>query len=153
MNNKKIDMSIAFRKISSSPPPVLQVDWFRINDFRLRKGLSLRSLHKELAQNYNIFTKRSKINDLLMCRSTECRAVLFIAVCHILGLSTNDYIFKDNHTESDSAIFNKHSNKKRACPIQKGKLKSTTKKSDDNVVEFKGRSAFGSCAVKDRCVF
>lgn len=131
--------------------PVYQIDFLRLDDIRLKKGISLRTLKLCLSEKYNVYTSRNFINDffrLRRCPST-CKASFFIAIADILGVSMNDYILKANQTESDTIIHNSQNEKK--TPVEG--LKKTTKNRDVNKVEYSNGVPVGSWFVKERCVF
>ena len=110
--------NIRFRSLLLSPDPVLRVNWEAMNSVRLRKGISLRSMHKLLSEDYNIFTSRKYINDFFNFSKTECRAVFFIAVVNLLGVSLEDCIQKCNQTRSGTGILNNQNAKKNSARDQ-----------------------------------
>ena len=113
-NTKNTDLrNIRFRRLHMSPEPVLQVDFARLESVRLRKGISLRDIHKRLTEEYNIFTARDYINDYFRGRrKPEVRASFYMSICDILDVKMDDYIIRTNHTESCPVIHNSHKGKK-----------------------------------------
>ena len=129
--------------------PIYQVDFLRLDDLRLKKGISLRMLKTWLAEDYNVYTSRNFINDFFSSRRcpSTCKASFFIAIADILDVNMRDYIFKCNHTDN-ATIMN---NNRTALKSPEEGINKTTKRDLVNVEYDNG--TVGNDLVKEGCVF
>ena len=136
--------------------PVYQVDFLRLDDLRLKKGISLRMLKTWLAEDYNVYTSRNFINDFFSSRRcpSTCKASFFIAIADILGVNMDDYIVKcndiANHTDN-ATIMN---NNRTAIKSPEEGINKPTKRDviNNDYVEY-DNGTVGSDLVKEGCVF